>query len=794
MCASLRHSNYELMSSLLASATVHLFRMPRLILGAVFLLSLIMFASALQLRMNAGFSKMLPQGHAYMEVYERYQRDFGNANQILFAITVRDGDIFTPEFFELLKRVTDDVFFVPGVDRTKVYSLYTPNVRFVEVVEDGMRGGNLIPADFQPTAAGFAGVKGNLAKSGYIGSLVAHDFTGAAVRAQLQDTAANGETLNLLDVAEHLEAIRVKYQEEYGQQFDFHILGFAKRIGDIAAGAEGAFVFFVVTFVVSMALVYAYTRSWRLTSVLLLVASLAVVWQLGFVHLLRFDMDPMSIAIPFLIFAVSLSHGMHMIGAFRSERSHHRSAACAARATLRRLFIPGVAAVATDLAGIAAILYIDIPMILEMAIITCIGLLTVLILNLLIMPLLLSLVADGAHTPRATGTGRSPAAVLLNLLGSVTASSRSAGAVVLAAIVIAAFAASEAANVRIGESQNGAPELKVDAVYNADNRIVGEKFFAGLDVLAVIAETAADGCIDDDVLERIDQFQWRMRNESGVRAVAALPDALKQINMGWNEGYPKWRVLPHDSRALAQSIAFMDSNAGLFNADCSAMPVLIYLQGHTADLVDRIVQRAEHYSALYASEKVRFRLAAGNIGVSAATNEVIRDAQLPVIVTVFLLVLLMNAFCFRSFKGAWCVVLPLLLVSLATYAVMAVLGISVKVNTLAVISLSAGIGVDYGIYIFSRMQALMNAGQDVGEAYRETLKVHGKAALFMATVLGIGVCTWVFSPLKLQADMGLLFVFSFVANVISALVLMPALATLCFRGGKDFACGYGQYR
>ena len=102
------------------------------------LITVFMAFQASGLRIDAGFAKLLPLEHEYMKTYVEYRDAFGGANRVVIAIRARDGDIFTPRFFEVLQQVTDDVFFIPGVDRTRVMSLYTPNVRFTEVVEDGI--------------------------------------------------------------------------------------------------------------------------------------------------------------------------------------------------------------------------------------------------------------------------------------------------------------------------------------------------------------------------------------------------------------------------------------------------------------------------------------------------------------------------------------------------------------------------------------------------------------------------------------------------------------------------------
>ncbi len=179
--------------------------------------------------------------------------------------------------------------------------------------------------------------------------------------------------------------------------------------------------------------------------------------------------------------------------------------------------------------------------------------------------------------------------------------------------------------------------------------------------------------------------------------------------------------------------------------------------------------------------KAKFRLATGNVGVMAATNEEVKAKEFPILAGVFAAVILMCLIMFRSVAGTLCVILPLALVSVLSYTVMAIAGIGLKVSTLPMIALGVGIGVDYGIYLFSRMQEYLRQGLSVREAYHETLRVTGASVIFTGITLAIGVVTWVFSPLKFQADVGILLTFLFLVNMLGAILLLPALAAWLVR-------------
>ncbi len=740
-------------------------------------ITLFMLWSATALKVDAGFNKLLPLEHPYMKTFVKYQTEFGGANRILIAITVEKGDIFTPEFFNTLKKITDEVFFIPGVDRSQVKSLFTPNVRFIEIVEDGFAGGNVIPAEFQGTEEDLIQVRKNIIKSGQVGRLVANDFSGAMITAGLLEIdPTTGERINYQDVAQRLEDIRQKHETA-----NIHIIGFAKVVGDITEGAQNVLLFFAIAFVITGILVYIYSLSLWLTALPLLTSLTAVSWQLGLLPLLGFGIDPMSILVPFLVFAIGVSHGVQMINSMRSEILNGASSKEAAKASFQRLLLPGGIALASDTIGFLTILLIKIEIIQEMAITASIGVAVIILTNLFLLPVLLSYLPETAEslkaqlvsrTERLKPFWRSLSSFTVNPLATVTIT------ISLLLLVAGIWKGSE---IEIGDLEQGVPELRSDSRYNIDSAIITDRFSIGVDILTVIAETKADGCIDHDTMATIDRFNWHIQNIEGVQSVISLSTLARLYNAGWNEGNPKWQVLPRNQQVLVQAVTPVDTSTGLLNEDCSAMPVLIFTSDHKAKTIARIVDGVKKFEKNNTNDTVQFKLASGNVGVMAATNEAVDAAQFPMLLYVYSAIITLCLITFRSLRATLCIVLPLGLVSALAYALMTVLGIGLKVSTLPVVALGVGIGVDYGIYIFNRLHEQLDKGLSLRNAYEQTLNMTGNAVLFTGLTLGIGVFTWIFSDLQFQVDMGILLTFMFLLNMIAALTVLPALAALLYR-------------
>ncbi|HWA27802.1 MAG TPA: MMPL family transporter [Lacunisphaera sp.] len=735
---------------------------------------------AAKTRVDASFDKQLPSDHEYIANFKKHRTQFGGANRVVIALVARQGDIFTADFFKTLKAVTDETYYIPGVDRAQVTSIFTPNVRYIEVVEEGLQGGNVIPAGFEPTPAGFEVVRQNIVKSGRLGMLVANDYTGAAVIASLQEVdPATGKTLDYAQVAAALEErIRARFQSD---TIGIHIIGFAKVIGDITAGAKGVLVFFGIALVISAILLFYFSQSLILTVLPLLTSFCAVVWQFGILNLLGFGIDPLSILVPFLIFAIALSHATQMLRSFRYEINMGKDEPAAARASFSNLFVPGCVAILTGTVGFSTIYLVHVPTIQELAITASLGVFLIIFTDRFLLPVLISYTHMSPGFRRRVNFRRFALQPWWRRLVNFTTRRHSSAVIILVSLGLLGFGWVKSHQVKIGDLHAGVPELRQDSRYNRDTAVITREFSIGVDVITVLAETVPNGVVDHDIMELVDNFAWRMRNIEGVQSTLALTDYARTINAGWNEGSLKWRVIARNQAALAQSVSPVETSSGLLNNDGSVIPIMVYLKDHKAETIRRVIAAAKDYRATHTSDRVKFQLATGNIGVMAATNEVVAAAQTPMILWVYAAVIVLCLLSFRSWRGALCVIVPLIVVSYLGYALKYYLNIGLKTSTLPVIALGVGIGVDYGIYLFSAIQERLEQGETFEDALCFAFGTMGTSVMFTGSALAAGVGTWAWSALKFQADMGVLLSFLFFFNMLGAMLLMPALGRWLFR-------------
>ena len=751
-----------------------LFRRRLAVLVFFILTSIFLLFQATQIKLDAAFTKHIPLNHSYMKTYLKHQENFGGANNVLISVCDSSGDIFNPEFFTALKGVHDKLFFIPGVDRIQVKSLFSPSTRFVEIVEDGFAGGPVIPANFQPNEAGLAIVKGNIEKAGIVGSIVADDYSCSMVKTSLMEIDPNtGKKLDSIVLAEQLEnEIRGEFEHN---NISVHIIGFTKMVGDVAKGAKGVVTFFAIAIAITTLMVFWFCRSLALTILPISCSLIAVVWQLGMLSTLGFGLDPMSILVPFLVFAIGVSHGVQMINSVSKMVNNGKTSKQAAQLSFRVLLVPGGIALLSDTVGFMTLLSIDIGIIRELAITASLGVAMIILTNLVLLPLLVSYI----HVPRNKAQNNdkktSSSDGIWHFM-SAFATRKVAIFILAITAVLYIIGYQNAQNMKIGELHAGAPSLHETSRYNQDTFLITDKYAISVDYMSVIVETTADACTYYDHMDVIDRFQWRMENVAGVQSAVSLASIAKIVNSGYNEGNPKWRALSRNQQTLVQSIARVPSSSGLLNSDCSVMPVILFLEDHKAETINRVVDEAKLVASELATDDIAFKLASGPVGVMAATNEAVEAAQIPMMLYVYGAVIILCLLSFRSLRATIAVVVPLYVVSTLAQWLMTELNIGLTVSTLPVIALGVGIGVDYGIYILSTMSVKLRNGATVQSAYFDALKERGSAVLITGVTLAIGVSTWFFSDLKFQVDMGILLTFMFLVNMIAAILVLPAIA------------------
>lgn len=550
-------------------------------------------------------------------------------------------------------------------------------------------------------------------------------------------------------------------------------------------GSTRVLLFFIIAFSVLLFLLWFNCRCIKSTAMRAISSIAAVIWQLGIMKLFGYGLNPYSMLVPFLMFALGVSHGIQMFNAQAQEMIAGADKLKAARLAYRQNYIPGLAALFTDSVGFALLLVIRIGVIQDIAVGATIGVAVVAITDLMFLPVLMSYSGISPKTielvkKRMAGTNHPVWSFL-----SKFASRKYATVAIVFAVIGLGGGIYKSQDLKIGDLDPGAPELRPDSRYNKDNAYMNAHYSTSSDVFVVMLKTPHAGNSEYSVVVATDKLKKKLTHLKGVQNVLSHVDFLKHLNSAFMEGNLKWTALPRSKVALDQMVLKIPPN--FMPLDSNITPMMVFLDDHKAETLKRVVSAIEEFATEHNTKDVQFLMAAGNAGIEAATNIEVEKALIMLTLLVYAAVFLTCLITYRNFKAAVCVVTPLALTSVLCEAVMAITGIGVKVATLPVIAVGVGIGVDYGIYIYNKLSYYRNTkGYSLSSAYYRTLNTTGRAVSFTGITLSIGVATWAFSPIKFQADMGFLLTFMFLWNMVGAMVLLPALVHFLMNDKKNF--------
>jgi len=751
-----------------------LFNNRPLVLIIFAIITLFLGYHASKVRPDIDLTKMVPQGHEYLrnakKVFEESGRaDTGTGSVVRIAVAVENGDIFSTGYLDTLRKISDEVSLLPGSDTGGLLSLWTPGLNWMAVTEEGFEGGPIIDSSlYDGSAAYMAEIRENILKSGHLGSYIANDFKSSMISIPILETnPETGEKLDIQDYSHLLEEVRSKYQAE---NLKIKVIGDVKKFADLTDGFMSIAVFFAVAFLITAVLLYLYSRGVKSTIATLFCSTIAVIWQLGLLVLFGYGVGVFSVLVPFLIFAIGISHGVQIINSIIREAQSGQNSYNSARTSFRNLVKPGMIALLSDGCGFATLLVIDIGVIQDLAVAASVGVAVIILTNLVLLPILISYSGISRKAVDHAEKKRAKQGSLIDFFSHFTKKKNAAISIVIA-MVGAAIGLYFSQGLKIGDLDKGAPELRANSVYNTDTDYITTNFSTSTDEMLIFVTNAPGKATSYKKIDLLNRFEWLLQNTPGVQSVTSDASKAKFTRIAFNEGNLKMLSLPRVEKTLTYYV----SGGSTLGAE-SSLFIKVELTDHKEETLQRVVSAVEKFANDNNDADVQFSLGFGNGVYEAATNQVITSAQNLMLIMVYGVVSFLCLITFRSWRSVLCIMLPLVLTSILCQALMAILGIGIKVGTLPVIALGVGIGVDYGIYIFSRLESFLKLGHSLDTAYLETLQTTGKAVLFTGLTLAIGVATWTVSPIKFQADMGVLLTFMFLWNMIGALWLLPALA------------------
>ncbi len=752
------------------------FHHPRTFLVLIIALTVFFALQVPKVQMYSDFADLLPQEHPYIKLHNAIRDTFGGANNVVMAMVVEDGDIFTSEHLQRLHRITQAVDGVTGVNHNLLTSLTHRTTRKVWLTDTGDINSrpyydpghpDLSPESLEQLRQDVR------ADPRVYGLLVSPDMKAALVKAQFNE--------GQLDYAAIFQQIQEIRSRETAPGVKIYATGQPMLWGWVYSYLDQLLLIFSATLAIMLVLLVVYFRRAYGILLPLLGISISSIWGLGILSLLGFNLDPLTLVIPFLIAARSMSHGIQLVQRYYEEIEHAETSFQAAHRTFDSLFRPGTLGIVSDAIGLLLIALGSVPINVKLGIYASLWAFGVIFSVLMAIPLLLSILPK----PQPARLGTELDQLLFQRLGKAVAVGPGSRIVLAVSAVLLLVAGYLSSWVQVGEAEPGSPILYPDHDYNVSSKVINERF-PGSEELFIVARTRDKGGMKrPEVLSAIEGFQRHMLMDPELGGSKAMPDLIKQVNRIFHSDDPRWAIIP-DSEAYVGGLmfAYMASSPipgalkEFVDTDDRTANLVFFYKDHQAGTIRRAIHMATEWirDPRNRVDGLEFRMAGGLVGVTAAMNESAYESNMLIIPLVMALIFVFVAGFYWSLHAGLIMFLVMAFCTALTYAYMGLTGIGINVNTVPIIAVGIGVGIDYSIYIMDRIrEQTAERGGDLLGAIQYAVATTGKAIGFTASCLIGGVVMWVFiSDLRFQSDAALLLIVMLILNASAAMLLVPA--------------------
>jgi hypothetical protein len=741
------------------------------------LVTAVMAYFALKLEMSTSFGDLLPYRHEYVKVHTKYAGQFGGANNVAIMLEVKNGTIFNIDTLTKIYEITKIVDVLPGVNHDQIDSIGHRATRYLT-----MQGGSIATPPVMrraPTSEkDVEEIRRIVHHSESIhGILVSLDDRAALIRANFHEGRIDYRRL-FYDINDKIIG---PFSDDNTRIW---VAGEPRLYGWIYHYMSEVWTIFAASTVFMWILLYSYFHDWRGALRPTLTGVVSAIWGLGMIHLIGFPMDPLALVIPFFVTARAVSHSVQMHDRYYEE--YHRNnwnKEKAIVAAFAELFEPTLSGIVTDALGMLVIIMVPVVILQRIAISASIWVMSVAISELILNPIVYYYLR-APEKEKVLIREKGIFQRWITWWSGIVVGRRARWVILAFWLGLFGLAASQWQHLTIGDPTAASPLLNVDSPYNqAHTRI--QEFFGGIEPLIVVVEGKEKGALKEpSALQAMETFQRSVDADPEVGYSFSLADIVKSINMVFYDIQPRWGVIPAEVGRVANLFFFYfagsppSETSKYLDPSYTNAHVTFFCKNHQGDTVARIVGKAKEWIVANPNDKIDFRLAGGLIGVTAAANEEILKNDILMNLLGFGTIFVIVVFTYRSFVAAILMMIPLFLANGVINAYLGFRNFGINLQSLPVVTVGVGFGIDYGLYIVSRALEEYWDTPDVDRAVRRAVETSGKAVTFTAVSLALATLSWAYSDIRFNAEMGLLLFLWMTISFCSTVSLLPALMVI----------------
>jgi len=740
------------------------------------IVTLFFFYQLQNLSFNTNLGDFYPLKHPYLKIQNRLNEIFGGLNQVSIAIEVKSGTIFNPVTLDNVWKITNQLYLTEGINAGRVVSLSARKVKHVEANEEGFKTIWLMhdpPKSVQEIEI----LKQRIIRNPLVyGPIVSQDLKATLIQADFESN------VSVKKIFEILQGIKKKYEDSNNA---IYISGQPVLQGWLDFYLPRMSGLFIISILVMSWVLYNAFKSKRGVLLPILSAFMATLWGLGMTAMFGYKLTPATILAPFLVFALGVSHSVQFIKRYYEYMSKHkRNSKAAAIKITRNLFVPAFTGLFTD--GIApfTLFFVPLGMVKSLAVAIGFGILSIFFSTIILVPNLLSFMKppkrlEVVKEERTTLTNR-----ILGYFAKLAVNKRSRWVVILTFCILTFISLWGASQMVVGDKKPGTSLLYSNSSYNRAEKFISEKFATSDPYYIFVEGKHEDSLLNNAVLKEMDGLQRYLEKEAkGVGRSLSLVEYIKGMNMVMHAGNRQEFKIPDNDKTIAEYV-FLYSLTGfpgdfdpVVNPNYQYANIKVDLRDHRALTINEVLEKTKDWiKTKHESNEVKFSYAGGTIGMLAAVNQTVKPMLSINSLGTASLVLACLVVAYGWVLGTGILFLPLIFRTVLLLGILGFLKIGLTAEIIPVVALGIGFGDDFGIYIVSRViDELKEGGGKLEGALIEAMSTSGKAVFFTGLSLTIGIATWMFSPILMQARLGALLSFLILFNVIGTLIVLPSM-------------------
>ena len=727
--------------------------------------------------LRASLNEMLPSKHENVKLYEEFSDKFGGVNTVLVMVENKNGTVYDTEFLEIYKKISD-TFYFHDANRKALFEAV--NLRKTRAAS-GAQGQILITPIMWPnlpkTDAEMEKFR-LLIRGQFSGYLISLDEKSLMIASEFKDD------VDTAALVEFVENIRAEYEDG---TIKISVVGRPILLGQVKKELPKMIAIFAVSVLVISIFLYLFFRTWVGVIVPMVVAFSVTVLGFGVIGFTGYNMDPLLLLLPFFVFATVLSHSVQFVSRVFDELTEGNKMKEAVRTGLKRLLFPSTAAVITSAAGFTVLALVAIPSIQLLAVICTIWLLT-------LTPGIIGAAAfmSFLKKPKKYKTTLPFQPFLATVFGEKM--SRNVFLPSFIILLFGGFIVSQ--DLKIGDAV-GSPILWPDSRYNEDVGSINSNYDRiGTDVLQAYFSGDEEIMLNPDLYHQSEAFdRYIYERVLPATPASSLTPIIKNINMVLWEGDPSYQLLPDTTAEVGFNIYMFRSNgepgdfAAYTNPEWNIGKLSIFTSEHSSETVNKLMKSANEFVDNYSFKEGEpvIQFAGGQIGLIKATNDEIELKEDRLLIAIMIIIIFNLIWLYRSVKLGVIITFVLATSHFMTMSVMTLLDVGMNLNTLPLAALGLGRGVDYSIYMADRMRDEMQNGLNFSEAASRAFNTSGIAIIVTAMTMILPLLSWNFlSPIRFQAEMGLLLAIILAFNMLGALTIVPAAIKILKPKGFNF--------